>query len=412
MTGIILTIVIAAMSAQTSGGYPSAQETPPYPPPPAQQAVKAKSDLPKGVVETVELPPGAVRIEDIKPGTKPAAPAPVSEKPAPVMPTVQPATTDRELYDTTLQPVIKPAPVAAPTSPVEAPKPTVSRPTSSGGCKSDLPRGACDEPVVPEGAKRIEDMKPGTKAKRQPLGVFSPPAATPRPVTKTAPAPEKPAPPVQPTAQPVAADDRALYDTTLQPVVKPAPVATPAAYSQTAPRPVSSGGCKSDLPGRVCEEPVVPPGAKRIEDLKPGTAPIPFSSAPEPIAKPAPVPPTPAAVTPAYPPPPAPATPTYRPPPTPVTPAPPSAPAASGGNKSDLPRGWDTPAQVPPGAVRLEDVTAGTRPKPIAAPPVQPTPPVSQEFLPPPTTSKVQEKTVGAEGKEPDVQHKVPQRWE
>ena len=286
MTGIILSIMIAAMSAQSTGGQPS-------------------------------------RWGDTS--SKPAAPQAAQQQ--------------------------APAAQAAP-----APAPQVVVP------KSDLPG---QEPVVlPPGAVRLEDVKPGTR-----------PQPSQAPATTTA-APSKPAAPAVPPVDPT------LYDTRSQPVQQPYSAApSPAPTAQARPAAPVTGGCKTDLPGGACDQPAVPPGAKRIEDLKPGTTLKPQVGTTAPAA-PAPAP-------------------AYTPPP--------SQPAGQyGGHKSDLP--GDEPTQIPAGAVRLEDVKPGTRPKQVGAAPA-PTAPSTEEFAPPPKPSgKIEEKPVGAD-EQPAVETKTRQRW-
>ncbi len=238
---------------------PAQATTPAYPPPPAHTQPSAvapsasgKSDLPAGWDRPAEVPQGAVRLEDIKPGTRPAATAAPAPKPAPApQPAAksaaapvpaEPVVTDPNLYDTRMQPAVPPPGYSQPTTlyktraetvaPAPAPVRAPVAAPSAGGCKSDLPGGACPEAVVPPGAVRLEDVKPGTR---------------PKPMTGEV------IPPKYPSAAPA-----------------PTPAPTPMRAPVAAP---STGGCKSDIPGVPCTEAAVPPGAVRLEDIKPGTRP-------------------------------------------------------------------------------------------------------------------------------------------
>lgn len=265
------------------------------------------------------------------------------------------------------------APAPAPSTPSYPPPPAAAAPAhSKAGCKSDLPGVPCEETVVPPGAVRLEDVKAGTKPK--------PATGEATPVPAPAPAPAAKAPAA--AAEPAPARDPNLYDTRNLPATPPPGYQQPTtvqtttkgyapAKTQPSAPVAATGGCKSDLPNVPCEPAAVPPGAVRLEDVKPGT-----KAKPQPLS------------------------------------APPSAPAQPstiyGGHKSDLPGGWDEPTQVPPGAVRLEDVKAGTRPAQAGAQPQAPQPAAQPT---PPRQSGIQEVPAGP-GEAPDAQGKQNQRWQ
>jgi hypothetical protein len=192
---------------------------------------------------------------------------------------------------------------------------------------------------------------------------------------------------------------------------------------------------KSDLPEGWEEPTELPPGAVRLEDVRPRgepaeaapAAPPSPAAAPEVAPPPAPAPAAPAAAPPPAPPeavteaapaaPEAPPTPTAEvgPPvsgsdsrtepvnwrfapteatgapaePTVAEEAPPPAPAAgevAAGErvyepKSDLPEGWAEPTVLPPGSIRLEDVKSPYGPPPAAPPAAPPAP--EPAYVPP-----------------------------
>lgn len=288
-----------------------------------------------------------------------------------------------------------PAPAAAPSpAPAAAPTPVTSY-------KSDLPEGWQPPPAVPPGAVRLEDVRPGT----------------------TKPAPQQLDVPTTVTSAP-------------EPAPAPSRIATtpPPAPAPSAPAP--SAGGKSDLPEGWEPPPALPPGAVRIEDIKPGTTiqkpkgevPPPSAAAPEPaqteeetMAEAEPVdkslwdtrnqPPVRRHEVEGLPPPsstlpPVSTAPTPSPEPEPVTTAvpPPAAPAPAPvvtGHKSDLPEGWEPPPSVPQGAVRIEDIKPGTRPGTQAGAASAPSP--TKEVIEEDVTIEEEEDT-GAPGK-------TRQRW-
>lgn len=204
-------------------------------PRPTYAAPSSKSDLPTGWEKPKEVPPGAVRLEDVKPGVT---------KPKP-------------------QQLDAPSGVSGP-----APRPVPSAPfatTPSAGAKSDLPPGWEQPTPVPPGAVKLEEVKARE--------------------TKTAPAPVEKAKPAKPepqaAAEPEEPVDKSLGDSRTRPPVPlhkietgPAPVTAtvppPAPYT---PAPTTTGGHKSDLPAGWEQPTPVPPGAVRLEEVKPGTRP-------------------------------------------------------------------------------------------------------------------------------------------
>ena len=132
--------------------------------------------------------------------------------------------------------------------------------------------------------------------------------------------------------------------------VAPRPTAAqPTPLPAAAPQPVIS--YKSDLPEGWDQPATLPPGAIRLEDVKPGTTrpkpqqldmPSTATAAPQPAPTPEPAP-APIRVAPP------PSAPTIAATPQPVTTT----------QKSDLPEGWEPPPSLPPGAVRIEDIKSG-----------------------------------------------------
>ncbi len=128
---------------------------------------------------------------------------------------------------------------------------------------------------------------------------------------------------------------------------------------------------KSDLPPGWEQPTPIPPGAVRLEDVKPGV------TKPKPIQLEEPVTP-------------------YVPPsePAPYIPKP---EASAEKVKSDLPPGWEQPTPIPPGAVRLEDVKSAKKPITEA------------EVTKPTTEAKPTKKE--AQTSEEEVEQKLYQRW-
>jgi hypothetical protein len=264
-----------------------------------------------------------------------------------------------------------------------APAPQPARPAyAAPSPKSDLPEGWEKPKEVPQGAVRLEDVKPGvTKPKPQQLDA---------PAGISGPAP------------------------------RPAPAA-PSAPVSAAP----SGGAKSDLPAGWEKPAEIPEGAVRLEDVKAGAA---KPKAAEPAAEPA----AKKKAQPAKPEPQAAAVPEEaedkalwdsrsRPAiplhqvetgPAPVTTAAPwpppagRAPETRGTEKSDLPPGWEQPAAVPPGAVRLEDVKPGTRPA-VEAGAAAP----AEEKSAPAKETAIKEKDVTPSREGEGTRQETRQRW-